>query len=275
MRLPASGEFREIYEESGASMLFEDYVKRMALFFSTAFVLTTVSFMLVHHFFLHLSGPRLLTAVFSLSLAVSGLVAFAFLYHPLHHRNQRRSKIENDLVYSLSYMTVLSASGVSLERIMERVSEVEENPPLKELAKKFMMNIRLFGFDVASTLKDISSRSPSEILKKLLDSMNNTIQTSGDLKALFTYEVDRQLQRKRDGLKKMVGTLTYMGEMYVTLMVVAPILFILMLTILSVLGSGPFGASSIIQLNLVVFFGIPVIATGFIIVLDTILGGEE
>lgn len=275
MRAPASAEFKEIYRESGFSMLFQDYIKRIALFISTAFALTAVSFTLVHYFFLHLPGQRLLPAVFSLSLAVSGLVAFALLYHPLHRRNQMRTKIENDLVYSLSYMTVLSASGISLERIMERVSEVEESPPLKQLAKKFMMNIWLFGFDVTSALKDISSRTPSEVLKKLLGSLNNTVQTSGDLEGLLTYEVERQLQRKRDGLKKTMGTLLYMGEIYVTLMVVAPILFILMLTILSVIGSGLFGASSVLQLNLIVFFGIPLMATGFIIVLDTILGSEE
>lgn len=275
MRLPASTEFREIYGESGVSLLYQDYVKRMAFYISMAFTLTATSFTLVHHFFLHLPGPRLIPAVFSLSLAVSGLIAFILLYYPLHHRNQRRGKLENDLVYSLSYMTVLSASGIPIERIMERVSEVEENPSLKQLATKFMMNIELFGFDATSALRDISSRSPSDILKKLLDSMNNTIQTSGDLKGLLTYEVERLLQRKRDGLKKMMGTLTYIGEMYVTLMVVAPILFILMLTILSVMGSGPFGASSILQLNLIVFFGIPLIATGFLIVLDTVLRGEE
>lgn len=275
MRLPASTEFREIYGESGVSLLYQDYVKRMAFYISMAFTLTATSFTLAHHFFLHLPGPRLIPAVFSLSLAVSGLIAFILLYYPLHHRNQRRGKLENDLVYSLSYMTVLSASGIPIERIMERVSEVEENPSLKQLATKFMMNIELFGFDATSALRDISSRSPSDILKKLLDSMNNTIQTSGDLKGLLTYEVERLLQRKRDGLKKMMGTLTYIGEMYVTLMVVAPILFILMLTILSVMGSGPFGASSILQLNLIVFFGIPLIATGFLIVLDTVLRGEE
>jgi flagellar protein FlaJ len=275
MRLPASGEFMEIYEESGFSMLFKDYVKRMALFISMAFSLTAISFTLVHHFFLQLPGLKLLPAVFSLSIAASGLVAFALLYYPLHRRNQMRAKIENDLVYSLSYMTVLSASGISLERIMKRVSEVEVNPPLRQLAKKFMMDTMLFGFDVTSALKDISRRSPSEILKKLMDSMNNTVQTSGDLKGLLTYEVERQLQRKRDGLKKTMGTLTYLGEVYVTLMVVAPILFILMLTILSVIGSGPFGSSSVLQLNLIVFFGIPLIAAGFMIVLDTIVGGEE
>jgi len=75
-------------------------------------------------------------------------------------------------------------------------------------------------------------------------------------------------------LKKLTGNLTYMGEVYVTAMVVAPILFILMITILSVINTS-FGTSSVLQLNLIVFFGIPLMASAIIIVLDTMLGGDE
>lgn len=274
MRLPTS-EFLDIFRESGISLLFQDYVRRAAAFTSTAFILTAVSTALLHSYFFHLNGSRLLVAVFSLSLAASGLVAFALLFYPLHRRNQMRKKIDNGLVYSLSYMTVLSASGVSIERIMEKVSEVEENAPIRRLAEKFLVNTGLFGFDVSSALKDVSSRCPSENMRKLLESVNNTIQTSGDLKSLLTYEMERQLQRKKEGLKKLLGTLTYIGEFYVTLMVFAPVLFILMVTVLSVLSRSLLGASSVLQLNLIVFFGIPVIAAGFLIILDTIFGGEE
>jgi len=273
MRMPASREFREIYERSGINTPFEDYVRRLALVTALVFASTAAASTAVHSLLLRVPGPRLIPAVFSLSLAASGLAAFALLYYPLHRRNQMRAKIDDSLVYSLGYMTVLSAGGVSIERIMERVSEVEERSPLKLLAAKFMMDLKLFGFDMTSALRDISRRSPSEALRKLLDSVNNTVQTSGDLKTLLTYEVERQLQMKREKLRKMMGTLTYMGELYVTLMVVAPVLFILMLTILSVLG-GALG-SSVLQLNLLVFFGIPLMAAGFIIVLDTVLGGEE
>jgi len=274
MRTPASSEFREIYRESGILRPLDSYVRRMALSVSAIFSLTAVASMMFHGHVLKLTGLRLIQAVFSLSLSAAGLLAFALLYYPYHQRNQMREKTEEGLVYALSYMTVLSAGGISIERIMGRVAETEESPPLKKLAEKFMMNIRLFGFDVTSALRDISQRSPSEALSNLLDSVNNTIQTSGDLKSLLTYEVERQLQRKREKLKKTMGTLTYMGELYVTLMVVAPILFILMLTILSVLGGGPFGGSSVLQLNLLVFFGVPIMAAGFIIVLDTVVKGE-
>lgn len=275
MMMHGSREFREIYKESGILTSYDSYVKRMALSISAIFSLTAVASMIFHSHLLHMTGLRLLQAVFSLPLAASGLLAFALLYYPYHQRNEMRETTEEGLIYTLSYMTVLSAGGISIERIMERVAETEESPPLKKLAEKFMMNIRLFGFDVASALKDISQRSPSETLSNLLDSVNNTVQTSGDLKGLLTYEVGRQLQRKREKLKKMMGTLMYMGELYVTLMVVAPILFILMLTVLSVLGGGPFGGSSVLQLNLLVFFGVPIMAASFIIVLDTVLKGEK
>ncbi len=275
MKTPASSEFREIYRESGIIKPFDSYVRRMALSICAVFSLATATSMMFHGHMLHMTGLRLLQAVFSLPLSASALLAFGLLYYPYHQRKQMREKTEEGLVYSISYMTVLSSSGISIERIMERVAETEESPPLKKLAEKFMMNIRLFGFDVTSALRDVSRRSPSEALSNLLDSVNNTVQTSGDLKSLLTYEVERQLQRKREKLKKTMGTLMYMGELYVTMMVVAPILFILMLTVLSILGGGPFGGSSILQLNLLVFFGVPIMAAGFILVLDTVVKGEK
>ena len=58
------------------------------------------------------------------------------------------------------------------------------------------------------------------------------------------------------------------------MMVVTPVLFILMITILSIMG-GSFGGSSVIQLNLIIFFGLPVMASAFLIILDQVLVIEE
>ena len=79
---------------------------------------------------------------------------------------------------------------------------------------------------------------------------------------------------KRENLKKILSTMTYMGELYVALLVVGPILFILIITILSILGGGA-SSGSVLQLNLITFIGVPILATGFIILLDTSIGGEE
>ena len=49
--------------------------------------------------------------------------------------------------------------------------------------------------------------------------------TSGDLKTLLSYEVERQLSRKKEKLRNTLTTLVYVGELYVTLLVVTPVIF--------------------------------------------------
>jgi flagellar protein FlaJ len=271
--LDAFREFREIYDESGISIVFSDYTKRMTLTVSIVFVLTAISTAFIHRLIFQLSLFRLVIAAFTLSIVTANIAAFLHMVYPLYRRNQMQKKMENSLIYTLSYMDILSAGGGSIEGVMERVSEVEENPQIMQLAKKFIMDIRLLGFDVSSALQDVKSRTPSNVLKRLLESINHNIKTSGDLRSLFSYEIGRLFQSKREGLKNLMRSLTYLGEMYVALMVVGPILFILMITILSIFSGG--GSSSALQLNLIVFFGMPIIAAAFVVILDTVLEGDE
>lgn len=270
-----SHEFREIYVRSGLSLPYEEYLKRTAIISSSACSISIVILLIIHTMLLHVRGWRLLAAVFIPSAMVGILTLLLSLYYPLYRKNQMKTQIENSLLYALSYMAALSAGGVPIERIMERVSEVEESEALRMIAGKFMADVRIFGFDVPSALRDVARRSPSEFMEKLLDGLRNVIQTSGDLRSLLIYEVSRMLERRREKLKRMMGTLVYLGELYVAMLIVAPILFILILTVLSVIGGNPLGVPPQVQLNILVFIGIPAMAAGFAIILDVVMGGEE
>jgi len=273
--LKSQREFKEIYYESGINLSYYDYKKRIMIAASILYPCILVSTILIHKLLLNMPWFRVLPAALSISIALTVFVVLVLLYYPLYSSNQIRAKIENGLVYTLSYMTILSTGGISIEHIMERISEVEENSWIKKLVDKFILDVKIFGFEVSAALEDISKRSPSNVFKKLLSSIDNSVRTSGDLKSLLSFEVEGLLQVKRESLKKRLGTLTYLGEMYVSLIVVAPILFIVMITMLSVLGGGSFSNSAIPQLNLIVFLGIPILATGFILILEMIIGGEE
>ncbi len=171
-------------------------------------------------------------------------------------------------------MAVLSASGMSVERILDRMSEVENNPPLVHLAKKFLMNVKLFGMDVRTALKDIEDMSPSQTLAKEIEGIRTAIATSGDLKNLLMYEVDRQLNEKREKLKAKMNTLVYIGEIYVAMMVITPTIFILVISILTVMGRSQ-GTGAVTQLNVIVFIGLPILGAIFTVLLDQTLGREE
>jgi flagellar protein FlaJ len=267
-------EFRDVYDESGNPAYYGDYIRRTQLIAVIVFVGSFAVSTLIHMLILRFTLFRTILASVGVGLALSSIATVIQFYLPIYQKNQRKSKLEDNLVYSLSYMAVLSASGMPIERIMSRVYEIEANEPLKQLAKKFVMNTRFFGFDVLTALRDLGERSPSPTFSKIIYGIRTSVYTSGDLENILTYEFERQLQEKKEDLKKMLGSLVYIGELYVTMMVVAPILFILMITILSVIGGG-FMGSPILQLNIIVFFGIPVLAAIFIILLDVILGEEE
>jgi archaellum biogenesis protein FlaJ (TadC family) len=275
MNLKVFDEFMAIFDESGLTTSYEDYRRLIVIALSAVFILTAVVSGYVHVYLLRVQGAQLILGVGLSTLIVSLLALVALFFYPFYQRGQMESKIDNNLIYTVSYMAVLASSGVSFERIMENVSGVEDEGPLKRLAVKFMADVQLLGFNLSRAIKDMVNRSPSRTLSQLLEGVDNISQTSGDLKSLMDFNYGQLLQDKKQQLVKMLNTLSYIGEIYVTLMVVAPILFIVMLTILTILGGGTSVGGAVIQLNLLVFFGIPLFAAAFLIVLDTVLGVEE
>jgi len=233
-----------------------------------------VSF-LIHVYIFNLSLYQYLGASLTLSFVVSLTVPIIFVTYPLYRGSQRGKEIDANLVYTTGYMAILSAGNIPVERIFEQVIEVETCSAIKNLAKRFMTNVKMLGLDVTSALNEIAARSPSEILSRLLAGITNTAQTSGDLKNYLIFETQRLLHLKREQGKKTIGTLTILAEIYVTAIIMAPVIFIVMLTLLSILGNVAFGLSPTEQMNLLVFFGLPMISLVFIVILNSIIPKEE
>jgi len=274
-RLSRFTTFKQIYQKSGLSRLYESYIALMLFASLVTFVSSFAMGALLHHFLFNLRLFQYIIAVFTFSCVISLTVPIIFTVYPFYRRSQRRKEIDANLVYTTGYMGVLSAGGISIERMFERVTQVERHPPIKDLAIMLIANIKMFGLDVTSSLADIILRSPSETFSKLLVGITNTVKTSGDLKSLLTFETKRLLHAKREQLKKTLGTLISLGEIYIAAMVMGPIVFIVMITILSIMGNVAFGLSPVDQLNLLVFFGLPMISTIFIIILNGVLPEEE
>lgn len=269
-----ANDFRSVYLKSGLTRYVDEYIHRAVIFTGVSAVGLFLASSLLLIFLLKWALIGALLIGFATALIGTSLTGSAFIYYPYYKRNEDASRLEDGLIYFLSYMAVLSASGMSIERIIERMTEVEDNPPLINICKKFLMNVRLFGMDIRSSLKDIADMSPTRVLSKQLESMRTALATSGDLKSLLVFEVERQVQVKREKLKAKINSLVYVGELYVALMVITPTIFIIVIAVLSVLGSSV-GGGSVIQLNLIVFLGIPIMGGVFMVLLDQTMGREE
>ncbi len=266
---------RQTYTQSGLHRSYESYVASMLLSCSIAFISAFATAASVHCVVLGMPLPQVLLAATALSCATSIAVSAVFVTYPLYRRDQRRKEIDANLVYTAGYMEVLSAGGISIERIFERVAQVERRISIRDLGNRLMMDVRVFGLDVSSALQDVILHSPSEAFSKLLAGIINSLKTSADLKSLLTFESQRLLHAKREQLKKTLSSLTAFGEIYITAIVIAPIVFIVMITILSIMGNVAFGLSPVAQLNLLVFFGIPALSAVCIVILNGILPEEE
>lgn len=266
--------FQAVYQTSGLNTYLDDYIAKaikITLISALIFAIVPIPILIL----LHMNIFQVVLGSIATALICSSIVGALEISYPYYKRGEAKGRLEDGLIYFISYMTVLSASGMSIEKMLENLTEVEDNPPLIHLAKKFIINVRLFGMDVRSSLKDIAEMSPSKIFSKEMESIRTTIATSGDLKTLLMYEVSRQLQTKKEKLNTKLNSLVYLGELYVAMMVITPTLFILVIAILSVLGGTGLGASAVLQLNLIVFVGIPIIGAIFTILLDQTLGREE
>jgi len=265
---------KQVCEKSGIPIFYESYASLTLFSLPVTLVSSCVIGAIIHHLIFDLAFFQYLLAVTIFSCVTSLIVLMIFILYPLYCQSQRRKKIDANLVYTAGYMGVLSAGGISVERIFERASEVEQQSAIKDLIRRLLTNMKVFGLDVISSLKDVTDRSPSEVFSKILAGVTNTVQTSGDLKSFLMFEANGLLHAKREQLKRTLGSLTYFAEIYVTAVVVSPIVVIVMLTILSILGNVAFGLSPVTQMNLLVFLGIPMIAAVLIIVLDGILPKE-
>ena len=267
--------FKQAYVQSGLYKSYESYTAIMLFSCLITFVSAFASSVLIHSIVLDMSWVPALFA----ALVLSGIFAIAvltiFIAYPSYRRSQRRKDIDTHLVYTAGYMGVLSAGGISLERIFERVAEVERRAPLRDLESRLIADVKIFGLDVGSALQDVILHSPSEVFSKFLAGINNALKTSANLKSLLKFESKELLQAKREQLKGTLDSLTAFGEIYITGVVIAPIVFIIMVTVLSIMGNVTFGISPVVQLNLLVFFGIPMLGGICVLFLNSILPEED
>jgi hypothetical protein len=271
-RLPNLPGFRDTFEQSGIPVIYESYLSTG--FFASAISGITIG---IGSFLLEIKLlPKTPLFISAIGSAVLGLVGLAvlllfWLFYPIQRKNSFKSNLENNLAYSFGIIGVLSSAGLYIDRLFESLATSESNPVLAELAKRFLRNVRIFGLDSEAALKEVAEHSPSGAFSKMLNSIAVAFRTTGSVHDLVMFESSRLLQEKRDKLKKQTSNLAVMAELYITLVVVGPIIFIVMMAIFGLLPAGGL-PDPVLVINIIVFLGIPSLSTMMLILLDTAVG---
>ena len=268
--LPLFKDLDQGLQKSGLKVNFKAYVSLtiLASFLITLPVAIAIPLLLFFVFKVSLGSVFMFSvggALFTWALAIIG-----FYLYPVYRADKHKREVDDELPFTTGYMAILASAGVSPEKIFYSLSTLSVPLAASSEAREVIKHINLFGLDVISALEKTSSRTPSEKLRDTIEGMISTIHTGGNLGAFLREKFKTHMKLKRLSLKKYSDSLSVLSEVYVALLLTGPLLFVIMLSVMSVLGGGGLGIlSSDLLLSLLTYIGIPVCAVIFLVILDS------
>ncbi len=259
-------DMKDDIQKASINYTVEEYLS-VALFVSTmTFIVENILFAFIFGLF----GFQPVAAIFmsfTLSLTVSGIVFFLFYSYPTTKAKNREGNIKKILPFSVSYLAAISSAKVSPIVLFKTLAVFKEYGEVAEEAATITRNVEVFGMTFLSAIKTQAKRTPSRDMRELLWGISSVISSGGDLNIFLKQKSDELMNDYRRRIRKYAQDLSLFVEIYLTLIITGSIFFIVLSSIISTI-SGGLGA--VVTQSLVVFILLPVISTGFIILIKSI-----
>jgi flagellar protein FlaJ len=258
-------------QRAGMKISFKGYVSLTV--FSTLIATISVAVFIPVVLGFIFNVPLLAAVLFGVGL---GLLAGAtsvicFYSYPIYRADKHKREIDDELPFTTGYMAILANAGLSIEKIFQALAALRDPLAASSEAKDVIRHINLFGMDAISALEKTANRTPSEKLKEIIEGIIATTHSGGNLPAYLRERFRNYIKIRKLNLKKYNDTLSILSETYVIMLLTAPLLFVIMLSVMSVLGGNIFGdISSDLLLRIVTYVAIPVCATVFLIIVDAV-----
>jgi len=159
---------------------------------------------------------------------VPGLYIVQILYPGTIARG-RKSRIDLELPYAVSYMQALSTTMSPFE-VIRRI--YEERAMFGEVSREFgqvVRDVELFGDDMITAMHNLQQTTPSQILKDFFNDLCIVFESGGDFTAYLSSKTEYFHQQARRELDLVLKTMEIMAEVYVSAFVAGPIALIIMI----------------------------------------------
>ena len=225
---------------------------------------------------LGLGLPLILLILTGIALSIlSGTITFMFLYaYPSLIVDSRKRILENELPYIASYMAILSKTGITPERIFRSLGTISTKGFKSisvEEAKNIIRSIDFFGYDIISALKLESELSPSLSFSGFIDGLISVSRSGGDITSYLITSSKAFMNSARIATRKLVDTLALIAEVYVSLIVVFPLVAVVMLAVMGLIGGTLAGFNIIFLMQLITYILLPFLAIIMLMLLEGIM----
>jgi flagellar protein FlaJ len=235
---------------------------------------TTLIFsLLVFLLILELPNWELFTLVL---VGIAALVGYLYLPMTLNNRiTNRKIKIDQELAFSLSELSILASTGLSPIEVMRRMSQRCKNEAMLAEYKKIVYKIDIEGKDIISALGETARETPSTRLRESLWDLANMIHQGGNLDEYLRKKADEVLSLKRTLQKEFVDRLMGLSEVFVSLVLVGVLFIGIAAFLLQATGTTAGSIDGGTLLLLLAFLIVPLSAFAFIMIISTAYSKTE
>ncbi len=256
-------------KKSGMRINFKAYVSAVILTSALLSALLIIFIPALLYFIFNLSFLQSLLFGAGASLLAGALTVIGFYFYPIYRADSLKRALENDLPFTVGYMSILAGAGVPPDFIWRSLAQIDTSLAISKVARTVVRDVELFGYDVISALETTSHRTPSERFKEMLEGFIGVVHSGGSLAKYLRNRTQQYMKLKQIALRRFSDTLGVLAEFYVTLMVAGSLIFVVMLAVMAMLGSGGFGPfDSRLLLQLLTYIGLPIGSVIFLIILD-------
>jgi flagellar protein FlaJ len=203
------------------------------------------------------TSPPALAGLVGAPVLSAGAIYAILVTSPKSQANSREAEIDEHLPYALNYIASMASAGVPIHVIFESLAGQPIYGELTQEARSVAKDVHL-GIDSGRALERAAERTPSDRWAEVMQGAITTLSSGGDLQSYFSSKAERYAFENRQEQKQFVEVMGLMSETYVTAVVAGPLFLIVMMAIMSMLGS-----SDPVILRLIVYLVLPVANAAF------------
>jgi len=196
------------------------------------------------------AGERFLKIFWVLIVIPIGTLIFTYFY-PSIEKKSIENKINRELPFATIHMSAISDSMIEPSKIFKIVNSTGEYPNVSKEFTKLINEIHVYGYNLVGALRNLAFNCPSSKLAELFNGLASTINSGGDLQDFFDKRAQSLLFEYKIENEKRTKTAETFMDIYISIVIAAPMIFMLVLMMMKISGLGISLSTSMISIIMV------------------------
>ncbi len=179
-------------------------------------------------------------------------------------------EIDESIALGIVHLKILNSTGLPIHKSIESVSKEGYGIFSNEM-KKVIANVNIIGKDIASAIIDVAKKTRFTKIERFLKGLHSTIVSGSDLSHFLDSEEKLAIEGLKINLRKKTEQLGILLELFSLLFLIAPLIFIIVLSILSSIQPQVYSIYIPLFMSIISYIILPVFGVIFLISLDRII----